>query len=63
MCDADWEWFDTLEVSIEVVNEGCNEMDVVSPDLPSGELLEPETIVNLISKTFIYNTTEKPFSL
>ena len=53
MCDADWEWFDTLEVSIEVVNEGCNEMDVVSPDLPSGELLEPETIVNLISKTFI----------
>ena len=37
--DSDWEWSETLEASIEVVDEGCNEMDVVSPDLPSGELL------------------------
>ena len=39
VCDTEWEWRDPLEVAIEVINEGCNEMNVVSSDLPSGELL------------------------
>ena len=39
MCNTDWEWGDPLEAPIEVINEGCNEMNVVSFDLPSGELL------------------------
>ena len=39
MCNTDWEWGDPLKAPIEVINEGCNEMNVVSFDLPSGELL------------------------
>ena len=39
MYNADWEGGEAIEALIEVVDEGCTKIDVVSFDVPSGELM------------------------